>query len=113
MPVTINGTNGIVFNDATGQSTAGGALKAQNGWQKLPSGLIIQWGQTTVMSGGELRTITFPIAFPVFCANVQTCVIYDGDINEVFPVKNITTTSFQAANSNPQSAAIYWMAIGY
>lgn len=34
-----------------------------SGYQKLPSGLIIQWGTATIISGGTV-TATFPIAFP-------------------------------------------------
>jgi hypothetical protein len=39
---------------------------AANGWQRLPSGLILQWGATgsSVSNGG---TITWPITFPNAC----------------------------------------------
>ncbi|WP_249421760.1 phage tail protein [Enterobacter roggenkampii] len=39
------------------------------GWQKLPSGLIIQWGQVLSNSGG-FAPWTFPIAFPNKCFQV-------------------------------------------
>nr|WP_249543203.1 phage tail protein [Escherichia coli] len=35
------------------------------GWQKLPSGLIIQWGTANLSSTGEVF-ITFPVAFSVY-----------------------------------------------
>ncbi|EGZ6790527.1 hypothetical protein FZU13_25640, partial [Escherichia coli] len=35
------------------------------GWQKLPSGLIIQWGTANPSSTGEVF-ITFPVAFSVY-----------------------------------------------
>lgn len=35
------------------------------GWQKLPSGLIIQWGTANPSSTGEV-TITFPVAFSAY-----------------------------------------------
>lgn len=40
------------------------------GYQKLPSGLIMQWG---FYSGGAVNpiTINFPILFPTACLNVQ------------------------------------------
>jgi len=42
------------------------ALLSGNGYQKLPSGLIIQWGDVTSAStAGTL--FTFPIAFPTSC----------------------------------------------
>jgi hypothetical protein len=40
-----------------------------SGYQKLPSGLIVQWGTgTTVDSTGN---VTFPIAFPTSCFSIQ------------------------------------------
>jgi len=38
------------------------ALKAANGWHRLPSGIIEQWGVYTVNTAG-LKTITLPISF--------------------------------------------------
>jgi hypothetical protein len=40
-------------------------LISGNGYQKLPGGLIIQWGGQTVSAGdGSSHTFTYPIAFP-------------------------------------------------
>lgn len=41
-----------------------------HGWRRLPSGLIIQWGQTSVVDPGPATgpsVATFPIAFPTAC----------------------------------------------
>lgn len=40
---------------------------AANGYQKLPSGLLIQWGVTPASSASANVTVTFPIAFPNGC----------------------------------------------
>ena len=45
----------------SGPSASFGAQLADNGYQKLPSGLIIQWGIATT---GNTTMVTFPIAFP-------------------------------------------------
>jgi hypothetical protein len=39
---------------------------AANGWQRLPSGLIIQWGEVTLPAptANVFNTFSFPIAFP-------------------------------------------------
>jgi hypothetical protein len=37
---------------------------AANGWQRLPSGLILQWGEGSVPANTSL-TFTFPVAWPV------------------------------------------------
>lgn len=39
------------------------ASLATNGYQKLPSGLIVQWGYASNATAGQI-TVTFPIAFP-------------------------------------------------
>lgn len=51
-------------------------LNTASGWQKLPSGLIIQWGMTSYTGSGQ-RTVTFtlPIAFPtahLWCGAVDS-----------------------------------------
>ncbi len=51
---------------ATAWATLGaGQSLAANGWQRLPSGLIIQWGRT-IATGGNVAA-TFPVAFPNAC----------------------------------------------
>jgi hypothetical protein len=37
---------------------------SSNGYQKLPSGLIIQWGGTASVPSGSNISVTYPIAFP-------------------------------------------------
>jgi len=68
--------------------------KAANGYQKLPSGVIIQWGTVSVSVNANTATsysFTFPIAFP------NTCIIaYSTQGNYVTSsstVENQTTTS--------------------
>ncbi|KVZ14879.1 gp53-like domain-containing protein [Burkholderia ubonensis] len=46
-----------------GQSSKFAASLNSNGYQKLPSGLIIQWGYTSVPAN-SLVTVPLPIAFP-------------------------------------------------
>lgn len=45
------------------------ATLAQNGWQRFPSGLILQWGYNVVLNG--VVSVTFPIPFPtaLFCVS--------------------------------------------
>lgn len=37
---------------------------ATSGYQKLPNGLIIQWGNLSITAANALLTVTLPIAFP-------------------------------------------------
>ncbi|WP_312063300.1 gp53-like domain-containing protein [Pantoea septica] len=42
-----------------------------NGYQKLPGGLIIQWGQSSLSDSNGLASATFPVAFPTGVMTVQ------------------------------------------
>ncbi len=48
---------------AAGLATSFGSSLTPNGWQRLPSGLIMQWG-AGVVAGNGLLTVTFPIQWP-------------------------------------------------
>ena len=65
-------TQGIAESNFTGVNQN----LSDNGYQKLPGGLIIQWGSTSSTVGGAntLETATFPIPFPTdtFCVIVGT-----------------------------------------
>jgi hypothetical protein len=54
-----------------------GASLTSTGYQKLPSGLILQWG--TIQSGsGGVANLTFPIAFPDQLFNITVAEINSG-----------------------------------
>jgi hypothetical protein len=59
-----DGSNWLVISGVGSASLIG-----SGGWQKLPSGLIIQWGQAPCAANTSTTT-TFPIAFPNSCLNV-------------------------------------------
>jgi hypothetical protein len=91
-----------------------------NGYQKLPSGLIIQWGKGAAMTTEASETVTFPIAFPNTCLSVQcTTDIPSSSINgdAMFQIVSFTSSSivvFKQGFGNagtPQSP--YFFAIGY
>ena len=85
-----------------------------NGYQKLPGGLVMQWGTATA-GANTATTVTFPIAFPSACVNVQISTISsstsDNYLNKVNA--NATTTDFAIRNSQNSVWSIYWLAIGY
>lgn len=97
-------------------------LLATSGYQKLPSGLIIQWGssapQLVNIVGNTSSTITFPIAFPTECLRV----IASND-GSAWPLSNgvtarsntVTLTNFVMYYQNTrddQSVVGNWFAIG-
>ena len=95
---------------------------AANGYQKLSSGLIIQWGQTSSFSSESGLTVNFPIAFPTACRSATATVINTSGSNTAMDqgaqVYSLSTTSMgvymqiYGGGSSTFSCSAYWMAIG-
>lgn len=102
--------------------------KATNGYIKLASGVIIQWGQGATPSAGNGTTIvTFPVTFPTAAKSVVTC---EGAATGwggppptqpvIHGVSGIATTGFSAWTSKwtgstfgATNATFNWIAVGY
>jgi hypothetical protein len=93
-----------------------------NGYSKLPSGLILQWGVTSA-STSAARNITFPIAFTTACLNLQGTATnptagnnssYDYFAQVVSFTASSAVFEMQiAGGASIPSSSIYWFAIGY
>jgi hypothetical protein len=105
-------TNGVYTTNFSGSNQSLGT----NGYQKLPQGLILQWGTTSVVSPGSAATITFPIAFPNSLGSIQLTAS-DPSPNNAISAPQIsaqTTTSFSFQNKDPDSSySCYWFAVGW
>lgn len=104
------------FSSADGEEDAEECLKAVNGYVKLASGIIFQWGKLTYTEE-DTGKCTFPTAFPTACVNVQTT--YGGtskkpdQIYVLSPV-DFTKTGFQMyVNDSENNFPMYWFAVGY
>ena len=111
------------------QAVAGAfpAQKEDNGYLKLPNGLILQWGKVASGWPGEgPYTVTLPIAFPNKCLNTQITVLSDGrkgsvNLDITIPVGTLKPTGFDAmfnamafqGSSAADLRGFYWFAIGY
>lgn len=102
----VSGSASLVGNASFAASFAG------SGYQKLPSGLIIQWGTTTAAS------TTFPLAFPTSLLhldlkinNFNSSVASSGQYTNVFSSYSAGFTVSNAASNLP--AQLKWIAIGY
>ena len=94
-----------------------------NGYQKLPSGLIMQWGVSDRTDARqEEEEITFPIEFPNSCLNIIGIPDYSTSENGGMSlyIKSFTTTTatFQYDSDNVTyndngGMAIRWQAFGY
>jgi len=119
--IVAGNTNGSInlTTTGTGQAKVNGnqiwdmgnnaAEKAKNGYQKLASGVIIQWGETSLMNSGDTKVVTFPIAFPTACV----CVSPSPDYAGYCAVNLMSRTSATFNQYAGSSGNTRWIAIGY
>jgi len=91
-----------------------------DGFQKLPGGLIIQWGKVTRTLGAFSGPVNFPIPFPNSCFSVTNGnSMYSGPNSLVTRTRAISATQFAieedsyGANGHGNTASMDWIAIGY
>lgn len=108
--ISMNGSWAVIYADATikynGQFSAS---LAADGYQKLPSGLIIQWGYVT-NAGTSGPTITFPITFPNGCLCMTSGD--EGSTPYAKSFASVTNANFRFYSTQTADTS-YWMAIGY
>lgn len=118
--LTSLGTGGLWYHGGgtaqLGSAGAFGASLASNGWQRLPSGLIIQWGSVATSASAGVA-VTFPIAFP---ASIIAVVLGSSQGSSVLATFDSTAnTGFIMNGWNPLTgarvsfSAAYWIAVGY
>ncbi|WP_181945956.1 MULTISPECIES: gp53-like domain-containing protein [Enterobacteriaceae] len=90
----------------------------QNGWEKMPSGLIRQWGYVT-MSGyeGPPETFNLPIAFPTGALSAQATIQYATNVSGLMGIyvasmSNSTITLVPDASSAQTKPNVYYEVIG-
>jgi hypothetical protein len=81
---------------------------SSNGWTKLASGLILQWGKVNTIG---TKTINFPIAFPsaalgIVCSLESVIPVYVG-------AKILSKTQAQISPSTTSATNIYYIVTGY
>jgi len=105
---------GITFSDATTQTTGGTASKSSGGYQKLPSGVIIQWGSSI----SSVKN-TFPITFPNAIWTVTGTAWYSGSATTATQLDwgstDTTGVKFLVSQGGVllSSQTIFYVAIGY
>lgn len=116
----VTDTDFTFLNDFTGASNQS---FTSNGYQKLPGGLILQWGTIAPSSRSsehDFGNISYPIAFPTAALNV-TATVYTNETpastDSWAAIKSFSRTSFNpylgSAIVNTQNNGITWFAIGY
>lgn len=98
-----------MFIDIDSSATFGASL-AVNGYQRLPSGVIIQWGIFDITTTPQ--AFTFPIAFPTACRAVLLTDVTTNTINKLASSVPTTTGGFIYAES-AGAGAVFMLAIGH
>lgn len=113
-----------VANPATALSNIGGVASssftgtnqslATNGYQKLPGGLIVQWGMSGSIPSVSAATITLPVAFPTANLGVYISASSAGGAAQSHDFTGSPTlTNFTIQNSASVAATYNWFAIGH
>jgi hypothetical protein len=95
--------------------SAGGASSlSTNGYQALPSGLIMQWGYAASCGSNCTVTVTYPIAFTTATYSVQITATGPAVVIYAPMVTSTSTTQFSAdtAAGSSTKPAVFWTAIG-
>ena len=113
----------VLQNPATGINTLSAASftgsnqsLAASGFQKLPGGLILQWGKVSALAGGATSAVTFPVTFTSAVYSVTTgyglATGAPASNRYALHVVAAATTGFTAENSDVSAADFHWIAIG-
>ncbi|MGJ7611163.1 MULTISPECIES: gp53-like domain-containing protein [unclassified Variovorax] len=85
--------------------------KTQNGYQKLPGGLILEWGLYSNPGGIQNAGIVLPLAFPTAILIAQLTTFNATTSANGGSVYSLALSGFNAALNGAYS--FYWFAIGY
>ncbi|MFV3413228.1 phage tail protein [Pseudomonas nitroreducens] len=97
------------------------ASLSATGYQKLPSGVILQWGTVTTGSNG-IGSLVFPMAFPTTCCSIQltgwTAGASAAGAASLGTFSNTGATVYgmmvsPSAGTGPIALAMHWFAVGF
>lgn len=93
-------------------------VKSENGYTKLPNGMIFQWGPYPTIAAGQSKDVNLPVAFPtagVFCSANDSS---DAANMAVMLCKfksnaQITITNDNSVTTGSRNVSGQWFAVGY
>lgn len=92
---------------------------ATSGYQKLPGGLILQWGRTASLAGESVNTITFPLAWPNACLGSVASVYRNTNVSAgiqaayIYPISTTQATIVLESYNSAVADIVSWFAIGH
>jgi len=88
--------------------------KNQNGYTKLPNGLIIQWGLSPTIGSQSSQNVTLPLTYPTEIWAVFATNNGNGNLGgEGAKVIDNSTIKIGHYNNGDNSCKIFWLTIGY
>lgn len=110
----INLSNLVLANALTNLGFTGQSV-AQNGYYKLPNGLIIQWGKVVASIPDDYtNTVTFPIAFPTSALMVTCSPIKPRTGGRTdYAIWSLSATQLVFLNDADTIDGFFWFALGY
>jgi len=106
--LTWNSSTNTLSADILGIGNVSGS-----GWQKLPGGLIVQWGN--VIDDGAVYS--FPVTFPNQCVVMVAATennTWESAYDTSVQIRSTSTYSVRVgATQNNASQTAYWIALGY
>lgn len=104
-------TNGVYTTNFSGTNQS----LTSNGYQRLPGGLIMQWGTSSNIAQDSSGNVSFPTAFSNACFNIVITPIgaLQTTSGGIDTVDAITTSGFTIRHGADSTRAFYWQAIGY
>jgi hypothetical protein len=116
----LSSTTNTQINNLSTYAT-GTALLSSNGYQILPGGLIMQWGESGSLTSDGNQTLTFPIPFPNSCLKAFVTLKNSSTTNDDSFARVITYNSTQIVVRSEYTGGggisgtrfIDYLAIGY
>lgn len=109
--LAISGSAQLKFAEVFGSSLAA------NGYQRLPSGLIIQWGIASIPGNNVATAVGLPIAWPTSFLEAAASIAGSGFSSAVIGIEphgTLPTSYINLYNASPSGTqAVRWIAIGY
>lgn len=105
--------DGLHANSFLKPSAFRGSL-TRSGYQKLSSGLIIQWGGPVILPAhGAHVIITFPITFPNAVLHIYVTP-QNAAVEQIgFYFRNNSSCILETGVNDPVSRSAHWLAIGH
>lgn len=89
-----------------------GNSQIQNGYQKLPSGMILQWGITSIISTGNSASVTMPTSFSSALYSAVATPASNSGAAGGWAIQFTGASTMNVYNNTGQNTNFLWFAIG-